>query len=204
MFSNKPQGNYTDYYHKFTRYIQLLSAEAQAVDPTATAATFRKVAPDWHGVFNYADTNASRANITGLSDKFVDQRVGIVGLGGTGTYILDMVAKTPVKEIHLYDGDVFCQHNAFEPLVLQQQKPLKPSITRQTTSNRCIATCIAISYLIPNLSGKVIWKNWESLLLCSWPWIPDQINRPSLITFLRKASVLLILVLIYSKHQTAF
>lgn len=113
MFSNKPQGNYTDYYHKFTRYIQLLSAEAQAVDPTATAATFRKVAPDWHGVFNYADTNASRANITGLSDKFVDQRVGIVGLGGTGTYILDMVAKTPVKEIHLYDGDVFCQHNAF-------------------------------------------------------------------------------------------
>ena len=113
MFSNKPQGNYTDYHHKFTRYIQILSAEAQAVDPTVTAATFRKVASDWHGIFNYADTNTSRANITGLSDKFVGQRVGIVGLGGTGAYILDMVAKTPVKEIHLYDGDVFCQHNAF-------------------------------------------------------------------------------------------
>lgn len=113
MFSNKPHGNYNDYHHKFTRYIQILSAEAQAVDSTATAATFRKVASDWHGVFNYADTNASRANITGLSDKFLNQRVGIVGLGGTGAYILDMVAKTPVKEIHLYDGDVFCQHNAF-------------------------------------------------------------------------------------------
>lgn len=113
MFSNKPHGNYTDYHHKFTRYIQILSAEAQAVDSTATAATFRKVASDWHGVFNYADTNASRANITGLSDKFLNQRIGIVGLGGTGAYILDMVAKTPVKEIHLYDGDVFCQHNAF-------------------------------------------------------------------------------------------
>lgn len=113
MFSNKLQGNYTDYHHKFTRYIQIPSAEAQAVDPTVTAATFRKVASDWHGIFNYADTNTSRANITGLSDKFVGQRVGIVGLGGTGAYILDMVAKTPVKEIHLYDGDVFCQHNAF-------------------------------------------------------------------------------------------
>lgn len=113
MFSNKPQGNYTDYYHKFTRYIQILSAEAQAVEPAVTAATFCKVAQDWHGVFNYADTNASRANITGLSDKFVNQCVGIVGMGGTGAYILDMVAKTPVKEIHLYDGDVFCQHNAF-------------------------------------------------------------------------------------------
>ena len=27
--------------------------------------------------------------------------------------MLDQVAKTPVSEIHLYDGDVFCQHNAF-------------------------------------------------------------------------------------------
>jgi tRNA A37 threonylcarbamoyladenosine dehydratase len=36
-----------------------------------------------------------------------------VGLGGTGSYILDLVAKTPVAEIHLYDGDKFLQHNAF-------------------------------------------------------------------------------------------
>src|SRR5208283_6232016 len=27
--------------------------------------------------------------------------------------ILDLLAKTPVREIHLYDGDVFIQHNAF-------------------------------------------------------------------------------------------
>ena len=27
--------------------------------------------------------------------------------------MLDLVAKTPVKEIHLYDGDTFYQHNAF-------------------------------------------------------------------------------------------
>jgi hypothetical protein len=27
--------------------------------------------------------------------------------------VLDLVAKTPVAEIHLYDGDVFSQHNAF-------------------------------------------------------------------------------------------
>jgi tRNA A37 threonylcarbamoyladenosine dehydratase len=33
--------------------------------------------------------------------------------GGTGSYVLDFVAKTPVKEIHLFDGDIFDQHNAF-------------------------------------------------------------------------------------------
>lgn len=34
-------------------------------------------------------------------------------MGGTGSYILDLVSKTPVREIHLYDGDRFVQHNAF-------------------------------------------------------------------------------------------
>jgi len=39
--------------------------------------------------------------------------VAIIGLGGTGSYVLDFVSKTPVKEIHLFDGDLFFQHNAF-------------------------------------------------------------------------------------------
>ncbi len=38
---------------------------------------------------------------------------GIAGLGGTGAYILDLVAKTAVTEIRITDGDVFSQHNAF-------------------------------------------------------------------------------------------
>src|SRR5581483_1351399 len=40
-------------------------------------------------------------------------KVGIVGLGGTGAYILDQAAKTPAWEIHLFDGDRFSPHNAF-------------------------------------------------------------------------------------------
>jgi hypothetical protein len=34
-------------------------------------------------------------------------------LGGTGAYALDLVAKTPVPEIRLIDGDDFLTHNAF-------------------------------------------------------------------------------------------
>ena len=41
------------------------------------------------------------------------EKIAIVGLGGTGSYVLDLVAKTPVREIHAYDGDTFYQHNAF-------------------------------------------------------------------------------------------
>lgn len=64
-------------------------------------------------VFKYPDTNSSRAGIEFLNRKFQDQKIAVIGLGGTGSYILDQVAKTPVKEIHLYDGDVFQLHNAF-------------------------------------------------------------------------------------------
>lgn len=63
--------------------------------------------------FNYMDTNSSRANIGQITNKLEKQRIGIVGLGGTGSYVLDFVAKTPVKEIHLYDGDALYSHNAF-------------------------------------------------------------------------------------------
>lgn len=34
-------------------------------------------------------------------------------LGGTGSYALDLVAKTHVVEIHLFDADLLRPHNAF-------------------------------------------------------------------------------------------
>lgn len=64
-------------------------------------------------VFKYPDTNSSRAGIAELNSKFKNQKIAIIGLGGTGSYILDLIAKTHVGEIHLYDGDIFQVHNAF-------------------------------------------------------------------------------------------
>ncbi|MFI3208704.1 MAG: hypothetical protein R3Y40_06160 [Eubacteriales bacterium] len=34
-------------------------------------------------------------------------------MGGTGSYILDYISKTPIQQIDLFDGDNFLQHNAF-------------------------------------------------------------------------------------------
>ena len=64
-------------------------------------------------VFKYPDTNSSRAGIASLNSKFENQKIAIIGLGGTGSYILDLIAKTHVQEIHLFDGDIFQLHNAF-------------------------------------------------------------------------------------------
>lgn len=74
-------------------------------------------------IFKYLDTNSTRANIEFLNRKFRNQKIGIIGMGGTGSYILDLVSKTPVKEIHIYDGDYFQLHNAFRaPGAIDGQK----------------------------------------------------------------------------------
>ncbi len=113
-FSNKPPEGYKDYYHKVVTYYEIISAHARSIDPTATAKTFRAIASvDDETVLRYVDTNSSRAGIDGVSAKLANQKVGIIGLGGTGSYVLDLVAKTHVKEIRLFDGDDFLQHNAF-------------------------------------------------------------------------------------------
>lgn len=105
---------YRDYYHKMTAYIARIAGEARQLDPAVRAETFPLYLPEGEAsVFKYEDTASSRAHIGAMNEKLAGQRIGIVGLGGTGSYILDFVAKTHVKEIHLFDGDKFLQHNAF-------------------------------------------------------------------------------------------
>lgn len=113
-FSNKPVNGYENYYHKVTRYAEIISAPAKSIDKSVTAQTFKVLeCSEDESVFLYTDSNSSRANISQLNEKFKGQRIGIVGLGGTGSYLLDLIAKTPVDEILLFDGDEFLQHNAF-------------------------------------------------------------------------------------------
>jgi hypothetical protein len=114
-FSSKPDGGYRDYHHKMTTYASILAGPAAVLDPTATPRPYRALneEEDGESVFNYVETASDRVGIGALTAKLAGQRVAIIGLGGSGSYILDMVAKTPVAEIRLLDADEFLQHNAF-------------------------------------------------------------------------------------------
>ena len=113
-FSNKPTDGYLDYHHKMSTYASILSGPAEAIDPTVTAKSFIAIKSDTSdSVFNYVDTASSRAGIHAVSYKLADEIVAMIGLGGTGAYTLDFVAKTPAQEIRLFDRDKFLQHNAF-------------------------------------------------------------------------------------------
>ena len=115
QISRKPSlGPYPDFYAKMRTYIDILSGPAKDIDPTSTPRTFPVVVPaEGESVFNYLDTAATKAGIIAANEKLEAGRTGIVGVGGTGAYVLDLVAKTPVPEIHLFDGDEFLNHNAF-------------------------------------------------------------------------------------------
>lgn len=108
------KADYRDYHHKMTTYIARITGEATKVDSNVTARTYPAIpADDESCVFKYVDTATSRAGIGAINGKVAGQKVGIIGIGGTGAYLFDLVTKTAVAKIHIFDGDVFSQHNAF-------------------------------------------------------------------------------------------
>lgn len=114
-FSTKPPvtGAYSDYHAKMSHYVNVISAPAQHVDSQVTAKLHKPILTTDDSVFLYADTASTRAGIGALAGKLSPLRIAIVGLGGTGAFILDQVAKTHVREIHLFDGDAYYSHNAY-------------------------------------------------------------------------------------------
>lgn len=113
-FTFSAKASYRDYHHKITTYIGRISGEAQAIDSRVVANTYPVIETEEdESVFRYLDTASSRVGIGSFNDRLSAQKIAIVGLGGTGSYVLDLVAKSSVLAIHLFDGDVFCQHNAF-------------------------------------------------------------------------------------------
>jgi len=116
MISSKPKngGAFANTYDKITSYVRVLSHPAKAIDPTVTPTPgvgWTEVPDDLP--FVYPDTGTARAGLAAMNAKFRGHRIGIIGLGGTGSYILDQVSKTWVDAIELFDGDVFDNHNAY-------------------------------------------------------------------------------------------
>ncbi|MBW9051131.1 ThiF family adenylyltransferase [Rhizobium mesosinicum] len=115
-FSSKPEatGKYVDYYEKIVTYERHLGGAARSYDPSANARTGEKISaqlPD--NPFAIPDTSSSRYGLGKVSRKLAFEKVAIIGLGGTGSYVLDQLSKTYIKEIYTFDGDQVLNHNLF-------------------------------------------------------------------------------------------
>lgn len=114
-FSNRPRstGKFENFFDKIESYVTLIAGPAMSRH-NVTPYTFRAIETEQEpSVFKFQDTLTSRAEITELSRRFADEVVAIIGLGGTGSFVLDYIVKTPVKEVRAFDLDPFHVHNAF-------------------------------------------------------------------------------------------
>lgn len=116
-FSNKPEpiGDFFDnHYNKVTHYIRKLSRHARDIDPAVSATSegsYRR--RELPSVFYYANDAIAQGGLDAVADKLRLRRVCIVGVGGTGSYLLDALAKEEIERIDLYDFDVIEPKNAF-------------------------------------------------------------------------------------------
>jgi len=113
MSNKPPEGYYSDHVAKLDRYVTILCGPAMERD-SVTPLSFRNVKSEGEeSVFKFTDTLTSRAEIGDLARLFKDEVLAIIGLGGTGSYVLDFIVKTPVARIMGFDKDPFHVHNAF-------------------------------------------------------------------------------------------
>lgn len=118
-FSNKPMvngqiiGKFEDFFEKIESYVSIISGPAiqlHGADPYTFNINQNVIN---ESVFKIHDTLTSRAEITDLAAIFKNDVIAIIGLGGTGSYLLDFMVKTPVKEIRGFDKKMYRIHNAF-------------------------------------------------------------------------------------------
>ena len=113
--SSKPEitFRYENIYDKVVAYERMIGGAARSLDPTANARTYaRGIIANDDSPFAIPDSASARYRIGAVNRKLMG-RVAIIGLGGTGSFLLDLLAKTWVTQIHLYDGDQLMNHNLF-------------------------------------------------------------------------------------------
>lgn len=124
-FSNKPTraNGFNDFFDKIESYVGIISGPAMSLHGVSPY-TRRTVQEDEDLVFKLPDTMSSRGEIVDLSARFKDDVVAVIGLGGTGSYLLDFLVKTSVREIRAFDHDSYNVHTAFRSPGLLKEEDL--------------------------------------------------------------------------------
>ena len=95
-------GSARDLVHRYAKQVVGAVSAAGYTEPASLARPSPLKIPN---------TFEARAAVGPVQDRIRDQQIAIIGLGGTGAYVLDLVAKTPVPAIHLLDPDHIEWHN---------------------------------------------------------------------------------------------
>ena len=149
----KSQIAYADHFDKVTYYIQIMESLAKRIKSDVNARKYRPIDTSMvdDTPFQYQDLNSSRAGISHVNEKLKGQKIAIIGLGGTGSYVLDLISKSYVAEIHIYDGDTFHTHNAFRT----------PGATSKETLDSTIEKVAYLHGIYSNMHGGIKPHNYS-------------------------------------------
>lgn len=105
---------YTSFEEKARTYLDTITAPARAVYPQATSLRGITVkAAEQGSPLRFPDTMSSRYHMNDISMRLRGKKVAVIGLGGTGSYILDFLARTHLERIVLFDDDKVHVHTIF-------------------------------------------------------------------------------------------
>lgn len=106
--------SYVSFEEKVRTYVDAITAPALATYPDATPRRgIEKRAAEQGTPLRFPDTLSARYHMNDVSFLLKDKRVAIVGLGGTGSYLLDFIARTHLAEIAIFDDDTVHVHTIF-------------------------------------------------------------------------------------------
>ncbi len=111
---NGQMRSYGSFEEKVQTYLDIITAPAMAGYPDATPLRGIQIkAADQGSPLRYPDTSSANYNINDISSLLRGKKVAIVGLGGTGAYVLDFLARTHLERIALFDDDKVHLHTIF-------------------------------------------------------------------------------------------
>jgi len=105
---------YSSFEEKVQTYLEKITAPAIAIFPDATALAGIRIKAEAQGSpLRFPDTSSARYHLNDVSSLLRGKKIAIIGLGGTGGYILDFTARTHLERIALFDDDKVHVHTIF-------------------------------------------------------------------------------------------
>jgi hypothetical protein len=105
---------YVSFEEKVRTYIDAITTPAMATYPEATPLRAIQIKAAAQGSpLRYPDTSSANYHLSDVASLLRGKKVAIIGLGGTGSYILDFIARTHLERIALFDDDKVHVHTIF-------------------------------------------------------------------------------------------
>jgi hypothetical protein len=128
--ASQQKREYVSFQEKIETYLDVIVRPAMAAHPVASPLRgIERRAQEQGSPLRWPDTMSANYGINDVADKLRGKKVALIGLGGTGSCVLDFIARTHLDGMVLFDGDKVHVHTLFRiPGMLGKSAIGKPKV----------------------------------------------------------------------------